>query len=518
MLNSNETVSFAEGRDESLLGRSTTRGPDSTSPLASPTPTRNINLPSNRSPSSGMMVTPTKGGGGNDEVKRRSMYRSAGTASSPDLASLVRKAKEASGQTPISEEHKELEGGESEVEMEEKEMASDPTPPPPPPIESPPLERPLPDYSTPTKYTTPIRKSSIRRSPTPTTSESPTPTTRARSPTAPPAPDNKDSRPDPAPSNRISEISTRSMASYVHVSSPNARRSTVSNASAKRPTSRGNGTGALYVQPATTELDLGSPVRKMRAASNSSKAEDEKSSFSNTMRRTSQFFRRLGSGPPTSSTSSSRQREYSSSSAPGTPVSGSFGNSSSSSSHPPPPPVPPLPTGYTLKKKTTPINSATLSPERTTRPSLDHHSSAPQKDKPLPREGSNSTLAVAGSGNGHSRRRSVSLSSIVGGGGNGRPVSTKSEETERFRSELQQWKLDVEGALGSGDDIPLRLSPNMNRVNQQQAAAKVVASLPSSPAVGLLPLFPPLGNMGFGMRRTESTPPFIGAGGGGAGA
>lgn len=78
--------------------------PPTPSPVAGPSSSiRVVSPPSSSSPSSGDIFFDS-----NDvdhQVKRRSMYRSPGTSSSPDLATLLRKTKEKSGSTP-SVQHK----------------------------------------------------------------------------------------------------------------------------------------------------------------------------------------------------------------------------------------------------------------------------------------------------------------------------------------------------------------------------------------------------------------------------
>lgn len=131
------------------------------------------------------------------------------------------------------------------------------------------------------------------------------------------------------------------------------------------------------------------------------------------------------------------------------------------------------------------------------RPSVDSTRSPRSPNGTIPRDGSTSTLNATAL-----RRRSVSLSSLgaavaLAGSSPTQPrprhVSRTSEDAEQFRSELNQWKLDVDGALGSVGDSALRLSPDLSRVSSA-----------ATPAIGL-PSFSPLA-MPFA-ERSNSTPP-----------
>ncbi|KAI5475156.1 SEC7-like domain containing protein [Pseudohyphozyma bogoriensis] len=127
----------------------------------------------------------------------------------------------------------------------------------------------------------------------------------------------------------------------------------------------------------------------------------------------------------------------------------------------------------------------------------------------MARDGSNNTLNVV---SGHSRRRSMSLGSSSGATllavGRSSPSSSPqerqqsnaktNEEAERLRSELQRWKLDLDGVLGSiGDGSALTLSPDLANGDKRTSA-------PPSPNIGTLPTFEPLG-MPFS-QRPLSTP------------
>jgi len=96
-LQSGGTVQIKEGLDINMLGNIS---------IGSPTPTessRSPRLPSNQ-PRTPTVLPPTPDVSMElDPVNRRSMYRSPGTASSPDLATLLRKQKEKNKQTQPSQ-------------------------------------------------------------------------------------------------------------------------------------------------------------------------------------------------------------------------------------------------------------------------------------------------------------------------------------------------------------------------------------------------------------------------------
>ncbi|KAL8293795.1 hypothetical protein RQP46_000496 [Phenoliferia psychrophenolica] len=416
VLASNETVSFAEGRDEALLGLASRAREasgsldESSAPVegaaapapapaaaAPPTPVHYTSpslhpMPSPRATSPAL---PKKASPQLPDVQRRSMFRSPGTASSPDLASLVRKAKEerASPEAEYVQPSPELQirPVEPERRVEEPVVAAEaprtraPALTPPTSV---PSEKPVVVLSTPSMQT-PLVPPRRLTSPAVTPSSPPRPLAL---PTTTPAvvnaglaiPGLADFAPVTTPrKQRLSE-------SYVHVTSPVLPSSPVDSSAVKRRPSRGS-KGTPVIAP----LDLESPSRKVRPQSVASgNEEDPKSSFSNTMRKTSRFFRRFAG----------------------------------------------------------------------------------------------------------SRRRSLSLGSLgsTSPKSAARRGSKNQDDGEQFRSDLQQWKLDVDGVFGSVGDSTLRLSPNLSRA----------ASGPT-PAIGL-PSFSPLA-LPFGhspeLERSNSTPP-----------
>lgn len=337
LLRSNETVMFSEGRDENLLGlASRTRDADGSldntaaelndrpAAAAPPTPppkaaarTASVKYAPPPKPVSPISFKSPKLVA-NQEVKRRSMYRSPGTASSPDLASLVRKAKEASEKHTSPVEQDELAEAALEIRpvLDERAPLADGPPPLAPAVE------------TAASPVSPPRAVQPRRLTSPASSPPPPLRTPAVPPPVPAAAAASTglaipglSEFDPSANPRKQRMSVISNSSYVHVP-PSPVPPSRSDSPLRRRASKGT--------PDLSTLDVGSsspPSRKSRPGSLLSKQEDEQkvraqtvdgemgceltaivwaqSSFSNTMRKTSRFFKRLGAGSPSSAKVSS---------------------------------------------------------------------------------------------------------------------------------------------------------------------------------------------------------------------
>ncbi|KAM0753008.1 hypothetical protein T439DRAFT_378754 [Meredithblackwellia eburnea MCA 4105] len=541
MLSSNQTVIVQHaGRDESTLGKTPKKQPSSS------TTTHNHQSPSTPSAkqsSSNPASTTIRGADQEDDdeedlnnsspelsysrkhsaastnqdrdhspiqdPERRSLYRSVGTASSPDLVSLVRKAKEATPKPTPNEETVALSSPLSQsgsfTTIRSNSRDND-------------------DSSSTTR--TPVASIHTSSSPTRTRSR-PTPS----HPESPPVPRSSSTRSDatldipfaspstsstssmdPSPrKGRLSDISIMSTASYVHVNSPqkvssSSTASNYSSSSAVPSASTSSPQRQMASQANGSRVDLDSSARRVRANSSTRPEEEQRSStFSNTMRKTSRFFRKLGGGGgnPTSPQPARTSTFGGTLSAPVTPTSGVFSQNEVA------PPVPPVPSKPAAANSSSPSSSPTMT-THSRKPSIDI---LIQKTPPKPvlaRDGSSNTLhvsspggSVGGGSSGNSRRRSLSLGAAAAaaaalGGPPSSPGERKkgTEETEKLRSELQQWKLDVDGVLGSIDDSVPKLDPAAGGAPPSFAPLGVpLSSRPerpvSSPPTGMKPPFLP---------------------------
>ncbi|GAA6059042.1 hypothetical protein JCM10212_001267 [Sporobolomyces blumeae] len=295
-----------------------------------------------------------------DSLKRRSMFRSVGNASSPDLASLVRKARENGRVSTDDAERQEVLDDDDQALWTDVHDDADPAPEMPYDVESPTKQRvssrapspspvlaaapPTPSPPTEASPTFSSPRSQRSRSTTspeislsefvrPSTPPPPTSSARSTFPTAPPS-----DPPFPFVRGRTSNLSAGSSnGSYVHVPFPAASRSassgglstmtddsprslssTVQAMKKERQQSHlsaggGLGLDATLSKPSnasSTSLvsgfglgfgDLTSPRRKRTTTNEGAgdqlgQGDDGKLSISNTMKKTSRFFRKFGGG------------------------------------------------------------------------------------------------------------------------------------------------------------------------------------------------------------------------------
>ncbi|GAA5975532.1 hypothetical protein JCM11641_004297 [Rhodosporidiobolus odoratus] len=416
---------------------------------------------SNRTNTSSTMLSPDPASP--DALKRRSMFRSLGNASSPDLSSLLKKAKEASARLgpPSAEgdEQEVLDPTRQEAYEDADESAHTPSSPP--------------------------RPSRARSTTSPSISR-----TSPRLPSSPPGsssqlsvPSSADStlasRPSSPSKPRLSAISTFSTGSYVHVPFPPATSQAQMDDyvfSGLNPSS----TSLAAPLSAPPERGIGfdfSPQPQRRKKSNAGDDEEGKISLSRTMRKTSRFFRKFGGG----SSTGTNGRPVTS--APTTPSDATFSPSSTA------PPVPAIPSSYSTAR-----NTVTFSPRRaqaassatgTRNTSIDMHISPVLPRHPAPaklsshaivRDDSQNSLQSQQSGfsagsvatrtsTSSNRRRSMSLNSGIPSQmadpalttvskGRRPPASSKPgsrEEDDRLKSELTQWRLGVDGVIEGGN-------------------------------------------------------------------
>ncbi|GAA6028264.1 hypothetical protein JCM8097_006946 [Rhodosporidiobolus ruineniae] len=480
ILDSHDTKHLhTSGRDENQLGVAPDLPP---SPQHSPDLARNsparMPIPPGLAPDP---LTP-------DTLKRRSMFRSTGTASSnSDLSSLLRQAKEGSGRigSVPNEEQEVLDdgskaGGEegdgaAYEDADESDLANRPTASSPPRA---PRSR---------STTSP---SATRTLPRPQTADS-----QLSVPSA--APDSRDSTVASRTSAsgdkpRLSSMSTFSTGSYVHVPFPSTSMASQAGDAPPAPSSRGQGSsGGLMNGSNASVTSLGAGIgfdfSPRRKKSNAGAEDDGKLSISSTMRKTSRFFRKFGGSA--------------SKNVPSTAADASFASTSSSLA----PPVPAIPSSYN-RGPSTARSPASLASQPS--PSLSSPSTAGSPvllqqrrpssargigstgaiSQPLARDESQNSLAsqqsalTASSGKSRkstksTRRRSLSLNSALPPATPSSPPlpsavagatlapapasSTRSRrpsasprigtgEDDQLRRELRQWRLGVDGVLGVG--------------------------------------------------------------------
>lgn len=204
-------------------------------------------------------------------------------------------------------------------------------------------------------------------------------------------------------------------------------------------------------------------------------------------------------------------------SAPNTPIANTFRSTPSA-----PPPVPAVPDAYARRPSTVrPSTSPTISRAGEASPrksSIDITIDSPKLSplppvEPLARERSNQSLSPK-----DLRRRSLSMNSAtaatllhLGAAGSDRPgappapkrVSNRTEE-DRLKKELQRWKLDLDGVLGSIGDGVGGLSPDLSARTASTKQDTPPSPTASSPRVDL-PNFAPI-EAAF-MGRSASNPP-----------
>ncbi|GAA5837679.1 hypothetical protein JCM3766R1_000554 [Sporobolomyces carnicolor] len=478
-------------------------------------------------------ITPSResamGGTDEDSFKRRSMFRSVGNASSPDLASLIRKARE----------QRQLEQQEAQQGRDGLDLASQSY-----------------DVESPTK---PRAAVSRAQSPSQAGPSSPRPTpTRSRSTTSPEISLSEfaaqhSSAPPPriftspshsaSSSSRVRESTTLSTDSatsssnassgFVLVPPPPPARSptpprTLTSTVQALKTQRQNQqelqmleqlqseTRAQSALPrptnhSTTSLissfgfDLGgtsgpgpstgSPRRRRGTTSDSSAlggfaGEDHaegtggtKLSLGNTMKKTSRFFRKFGGGGNAAAPSASGSLP---------PKSAINSSSQLPPKVPLPPPVPPIPSTYVSPARSrfalagdggTPTRPATTASATGLSPSKEMVRN-PSNQSVASSNGSSYTAASSSSQSRVRRRRSSSVpqrlsQSDLGGearaGGGGAGTSPTGGEGDRLRNELRLWRLGVDGVLGGFDSYSV---PSEGDSRTRPAAGERRPSLP----------------------------------------
>ncbi|GAA5916121.1 hypothetical protein JCM6882_003942 [Rhodosporidiobolus microsporus] len=506
ILDSQQTkVLHTSGRDESQLGvaHDVPPSPDPASPQHSPDLSRT-------SPRGGRIALPpllAPEPGSADAIKRRSMFRSGGNASSPDLSSLLKKAKEGSGRIgAVPAEEQEVledtgarEGAFDDADEGQLAPSSPPRPARSRSTTSPTLSRTGPRSPSATSPPTSHSQLSVPSSGGGTDSRDSTLASRASSSSNKP---------------HLSSISTFSTGSYVHVPFPEQSAlqglappdaQAIMNGSNPSVTSLGQGIGFDF-----------SPRRKR---SNAGEGEDGKISLAGTMRKTSRFFRKFGGGGGSSAPTSYSK----STSTPTTPAEPTFSSSSTA------PPVPPIPSSYSRSSNNAPSSPPTsrnpAPPAR--RPSEHRESSsidisirrpsagAPglgPSSHPLARDTSQNSLATtvsSGKSSKSARRRSLSLNSASlsspahalpvppatvsapaapsasSSSSRGRRPSASprtGEEDDQLRFELRQWRLGVDGVLGVGSGGSAGGTPSP-RVSPAAANRAKLGSPDSSPTM-----------------------------------
>ncbi|GAA5854331.1 hypothetical protein JCM8547_001783 [Rhodosporidiobolus lusitaniae] len=493
ILDSSTTKHLDTSRDESQLGVALDV-PSSPSFSSSPSHSPELGRKVPRSPRGAAVPPPFLSPEPTtpDAVKRRSMFRSVGNQSSPDLSSLLKKAREGSGRIGAVP-------GEEEEVLEEQENGEG-------------AGGAFDDADEgPTSPSSPPRPSRNRAQTSPTiTRTSPRPSNgNGASPPLPPGPPQSsqlsvpslastsaggagatDSRESTVASRassgkpRLSSISTFSTGSYVHVGPQSA--GPVARGGSQAEAGGGRVKGIMIgANASVTSLGAGigfdfSPRRKKSDA-----GEDEgKLSLAGTMRKTSRFFRKFGGG------GSSSNKGIGDS--PTTAYDSTFSPSSSA------PPVPAIPSSYS--RPTT--SSGHPESSRGREDSVDISISSPQSSPPLPRQPSPAATRTSHSHkmtrdtsqnslapseqsalSSHShqtssptksaRRRSLSLNSVLHPlqhhaqtpqtahhpdpssttiSRSRRPSASPrtAEEDDQLRRELRQWRLGVDGVLGMG--------------------------------------------------------------------
>ncbi|GAA5926050.1 uncharacterized protein JCM15063_005194 [Sporobolomyces koalae] len=455
--------------DEDTLGRDSTHSP-SPSPSSSP-PLARSHLDSPTSP-----VTPDKLSDRDrdrDPFKRRSIYRTVGNASSPDLASLVRKAKE----------QRALEGHDERLDQSPArpsayELGSPTRAPHHARSRSPSPPRTVGPGSTRSRSTTSPEISLHEFAQQSAPVGTPPSAAPARIFNSPGAPPSQPSFPSPRmrtrtrestalsyDSNLTTTSSSNASSGFVLVppppaplSPPRTLTSTVQALKSQRQQQLQSGAvpdaghlTSLMQRPNPSTSSLissfgldfatagpSSPRRKRGTTSDSNMVDDAsgKLSLGNTMRKTSRFFRKFGQA--SSSTTESSQPKV-------VPL------SSGTVVDPPPtvpvlPPVPPIPSTYTTPER--PVASASTSTLPMTR---DRSNQSIESSTSFDSTASSARIR---------RKRSSSVpqsrhSNSSAGAGPSSPSPAKSTrvsgEGDRLRNELRQWRLGVDGVLGGFD-------------------------------------------------------------------
>ncbi|GAA6001536.1 hypothetical protein JCM10207_006712 [Rhodosporidiobolus poonsookiae] len=438
ILSTNATVKLnTTTRDEDQLGvaHDLPSSPDPASPSHSPQLDRRGTavVPPLLSPEP---TTP----GGADPLKRRSMFRSVGNASSPDLSSLLKKAKEGGGRIGAVQ----LDDGEQEV-LDDPEAAYEDAD----------------ESGGPTSPSSPPRQAALGLpSRTPRSRSTTSPTISRTAPRAPHSPPQQSTSTLSVPSSannsvasrssdkpRLSSMSTFSTGSYVDVPVRAAAPVAQNGVDASRGVM-----GGANASVTSLGAGIGFDFSPKRKKSDAGPGDDGKLSLAGTMRKTSRFFRKFGGGSAASKGVS----------APNTPLDSAFA-----------PPVPPLPTSYARK------NSSSKAPPLTNlhKESIPRNSSVDIEISPrlvatsMAREQSQNSMvsdrsALTTSSSRSARRRSVSLTSPVLASSD--PASTTvsrarrpsaspragTAEDDQLRYELRQWRLGVDGVLGVGGTSP----------------------------------------------------------------
>ncbi|GAA5940520.1 hypothetical protein JCM10213_001130 [Rhodosporidiobolus nylandii] len=443
-----------------------------------------------------------------DTLKRRSIFRSTGNASSPDLSSLLKKAREGSGRIGAAPGE-----GEGEEEVLTDGAAADKTGQYDD-AETPPSSHKTGQYDdAETPPSSPSKRPSsgrgrARTSPSMARVSPPSPSV-ARMPSAPSSsslsqlsvPDSRTSTVSSAASGskpRLSSMSTFSTGSYVHVPSATPFPSGTTQAQVDDMFMSGMNPSVTSLALKQQERGIGfdfvpSPGRKKSSAG----VDEGKLSLSNTMRKTSRFFRKLGSG---SGASSSAKHGVSPSSASSSPFEQTFPASATA------PPVPSIPSQYSSAPTSSstrmtrgPSASPADAPEAAARKSSVDMHILPRHPSPvrtrsstaggagMSRDDSHNSLQSEQSGlsslsaGSSARRRSLSMNSAATFSAAFEPAQTtvsrgrrpsasaRSGEDDRLRSELRQWSLGVDGVLGVDGNSPTAGgSPRSTRGGRQQ--------------------------------------------------
>ncbi|GAA5828758.1 hypothetical protein JCM11251_005861 [Rhodosporidiobolus azoricus] len=479
------------GRDESQLGVAEGVPPSPDPSLSSPQHSPDLSRTS--PPGPGRVPVPpllAPEPGTAEAMKRRSMFRPVGNANSPDLSSLLKKAKEGSGRIGVApmEEQEVLEDGQDgrqgaykDADEGEGALSSSSSPPRRAhsrSTASPTLSRTAPRSPLTTSPPTSHAQLSVPSS-AGTDSRDSTLASRASSSSMKP---------------RLSSISTFSTGSYVHVPFPPAASPGAGESLARPPPSSASGQPIFGGQNASvTSLGQGigfdfSPSRRKR--SNAGEGDDGKISLAGTMRKTSRFFRKFGGGGGGSSVPSTSFSK----SSPSTPADPSFASSSSSTTGGVAPPVPLNPANYSrgnvspspsVPRSIPPSSSAAArlnSNEPRDSSSIDISIRRPSAaaagvgSASMARDASQQSFATTATSTSDkssksARRRSLSLNSVSlssalkpstsSTSASLAPSSTSrtrrpsasprtGEEDDQLRRELRQWRLGVDGVLGVG--------------------------------------------------------------------
>ncbi|GAA5910054.1 PH and SEC7 domain-containing protein [Sporobolomyces salmoneus] len=467
--------------DESTLGST----PSSYSPSHSPEREREREPP----------ITPQKGGGDDESFKRRSMFRSVGNASSPDLASLIRKAREQ--RQLLSSQTEDYAGQEEEEEDAEEERGGlsynveSPTKPSPRRSNSPSPRSPIvvtTTTGTRSRSTTSpeisLSEFAAQSSSSPSLSSS-TQTQSQQRIFNSPSPNASISRQQrERESTQLSNESTTTTSSNLGASSgfilvpppppppvqasnalpsrssspPRSVTSTVQALKSQRQGDNLSTTMMRNQNQSSTSListfDSNSPRRKRGNTTTEGDRDRQEEgagggrlSLGNTMRKTSRFFKKFGASsnnPVPSNPTPRTQQPSTSTNSTTTTTSNQF-----PPSVPLPPPVPPIPSTYVSPPRPTttqPLTSSSSNPTGT--PTRASASSKVESPSLSPSQGSSSPRGIR-------RKRSLSVpqrrsqdstSQNSDGGRSG--SGGGSAEGDRLRNELRLWRLGVDGVLG----------------------------------------------------------------------